>query len=252
LNELTNVEFNRYKRHLLLKNVGKDGQIRLKNARVLIIGIGGLGSPIALYLAAAGIGTIGLIDYDIVDESNLQRQIIHSSSYIGISKVESAKERINALNPYIQVITYKEALLANNAEKICSCYDIIIGATDDYATRYLINEICVKLSKINIYGAINNYEGQVSVFNENTPCYECIYPKSYTDYIKQSSNEGVFGVLPGVIGSIQATEVIKSILCIGKTLAGKMLIYDSLNMTFDEYTLTKDSSCSICKTYKSK
>jgi len=245
---LTNEEIYRYSRHLLIPEVGLTGQKKLKAASVLIVGAGGLGSPAALYLAAAGVGRIGLVDFDVVDESNLQRQILHSTSWVSKSKLASAKARLLDLNPHITVETYETVLTSANALEILKDYDIIIDGTDNFPTRYLLNDACVFLGKPLIYGSIFRFEGQVTVFEAKVgPCYRCLFPEPPPPGSVPSCAEGgVFGVLPGVIGAIQATEAIKLIIGRGKPLIGRLLIYDALRMCFEEVELNKNPACPVC------
>lgn len=248
LPELTREEILRYSRHLLIPEVGLKGQRKLKAASVLIVGTGGLGSPAALYLAAAGVGRIGLVDYDVVDETNLQRQIAHGTSTVGVPKVESAKQRLLDINPHIQVDTYNTILTSENAMDILQDYDVIIDATDNFPTRYLLNDACVFLGKPLVYGAIYRFDGQASVFYaKEGPCYRCLFPEPPPPHLVPTCAEGgVFGVLPGVIGAIQATEAIKLILGIGQTLVGRLLLYDALDMTFDLVKVPKNPNCKVC------
>jgi adenylyltransferase/sulfurtransferase len=248
LPELSNAEVQRYSRHLILPEVGPDGQRRLKAGRVLCIGAGGLGSPAALYLAAAGVGTIGVVDFDAVDASNLQRQILHSTPDVGRSKLQSAREKLVALNPEIRVETYETALTSANALELFRDYDVILDGTDNFATRYLVNDACVLLRKPNAYGSIFRFEGQASVFAiEGGPCYRCLYPEPPPPGLVPSCAEGgVLGVLPGVIGTIQATETIKLLLGAENTLAGRLLLYDAWNMRFRELKLRRDAECPVC------
>ncbi|HNF93421.1 MAG TPA: molybdopterin-synthase adenylyltransferase MoeB, partial [Anaerolineales bacterium] len=222
IEELSHEQILRYSRHLLMPEVGLQGQIKLKNSSALIIGTGGLGSPVALYLAAAGIGRIGLVDYDIVDSSNLQRQVIHGTSTVGKLKVESAKERLQDLNPDIQVDIYNEPYTSENAMRIAKDYDVIIDGTDNFPTRYLTNDVCVMLGKPNIYGSIFRFDGQVSVFHaEKGPCYRCLFPEPPPPGLVPSCAEGgVLGILPGTVGTLQATEALKVLLGIGEPLIG--------------------------------
>ena len=246
--ELTNDEVQRYSRHLILPEVGPDGQRRLKAARVLCVGAGGLGSPAALYLAAAGIGTLGIIDFDAVDASNLQRQILHGTPDVGRSKLQSARDKLNALNPGVNVVTHETALTSKNALELFRDYDVILDGTDNFATRYLVNDACVILRKPNAYGSIFRFEGQASVFaTEGGPCYRCLYPEPPPPGLVPSCAEGgVLGVLPGIIGTIQATETIKLILGGGRTLAGRLLLYDAWTMRFRELKLRRDPECPVC------
>lgn len=245
---LTNEEVARYSRHLIMPEVGMAGQLELKAARVLCIGAGGLGSPVLLYLAAAGVGTLGLVDFDEVDYSNLHRQIIHGTPDVGRSKLDSAKSRLNALNPEVEVVTYEMALSSENALGLFADYDLVIDGTDNFPTRYLINDACVIQGKPNIYGSIFRFEGQASVFAaKDGPCYRCLYPEPPPPGLVPSCAEGgVLGILPGVIGTLQATEAIKVILGIGEPLIGRFLIFDALKMRFRELKLRKDPDCPVC------
>jgi adenylyltransferase/sulfurtransferase len=251
LPSLTNDEFKRYSRHLIMPEVGVEGQRKLKGASVLCIGAGGLGSPVAMYLAAAGVGRLGLVDFDVVDFSNLQRQILHGTPDVGRSKLASAKDRLGALNPEIQIDTYETALSSANALQLFEPYDVIVDGTDNFPTRYLVNDACVLLGKINAYGSIFRFEGQASVFGaKDGPCYRCLYPEPPPPGLVPSCAEGgVFGVLPGIIGVIQATETIKLILGIGEPLIGRFLIFDALRMKFRELKLRKDPECPVCGTH---
>lgn len=248
IEELSHEQILRYSRHLLMPEVGLQGQIKLKNSSVLVIGTGGLGSPVALYLAAAGIGRIGLVDYDIVDSSNLQRQVIHGTSTVGKLKVESAKERLQDLNPDIQVDIYNEPYTSENAMRIAKDYDLIIDGTDNFPTRYLTNDVCVMLGKPNIYGSIFRFDGQVSVFHaEKGPCYRCLFPEPPPPGLVPSCAEGgVLGILPGTVGTLQATEALKVLLGIGEPLIGKLLLYNALDMSFDFVQLKKNPKCRVC------
>ena len=248
LPDLTNDDLGRYSRHLILPEVGMEGQQRLKAAKVLCVGTGGLGSPLALYLAAAGIGTLGLVDFDVVDSSNLQRQIIHSTKDIGRKKIDSAKEKLNALNPALNVVTHDTMLTSANALEIFAQYDIIADGTDNFQTRYLVNDACVLLNKPNAYGSIFRFEGQASVFaTEEGPCYRCLYPEPPPPGLVPSCAEGgVLGILPGIVGVIQATEVIKLILGKGEPLIGRLLLVDALTMRFRELKLRKNPDCPVC------
>ncbi len=245
---LNDQEFMRYSRHLLIPEVGLEGQLKLKESSALVIGTGGLGSPVALYLAAAGIGRIGLVDYDVVDSSNLQRQIIHSEETLGKLKVDSARARMLGLNPFIQVDAYNEPFTAENAMSIATGYDIIIDGTDNFPTRYLSNDVAVFLGIPNVYGSIYQFDGQASVFDaKNGPCYRCLFPSPPPPHLVPSCAEGgVLGVLPGTIGSIQATEAIKMLLGIGSSLAGRLLLYNALDMSFDYVNLKKNPKCPVC------
>ena len=246
--DLSHEEILRYSRHLLIPEVGLDGQRKLKNSSALIIGTGGLGSPVSLYLAAAGVGRIGLVDYDVVDSSNLQRQVIHGTSTIGKLKVESAKARMLDLNPDIQVDTYNEPYTSENAMRIARDYDLLIDGTDNFPTRYLTNDVSVFLGKPNVYGSIYRFDGQVSVFYaKEGPCYRCLFPEPPPPGLVPSCAEGgVLGILPGTIGTIQATEALKILLGIGEPLIGKLLLYNALDMSFDFVTLKKNPNCRVC------
>ncbi|NIP31880.1 MAG: molybdopterin-synthase adenylyltransferase MoeB [Candidatus Dadabacteria bacterium] len=246
--ELSNNEISRYSRHLIMPEVGLEGQKKLKQAKVLCIGAGGLGSPLALYLAAAGIGKIGILDFDVVDFSNLQRQVIHSEKTIGELKVESAKNRLHELNSDIEIQTYTERFTSDNAMDIVKDYDIVVDGTDNFATRYLTNDVCVLLGKPNVYGSIFRFEGQVSVFDSiSGPCYRCLYPEPPPPGLVPSCAEGgVLGILPGVIGTLQASEVVKLIIEQGKPLIGKLLFLDVLEMEPRILTLRKNPECPIC------
>jgi adenylyltransferase/sulfurtransferase len=238
----------RYSRHFLLPEVGEEGQRKLLDARVLLIGAGGLGSPAALYLAAAGVGTLGVVDDDVVDDSNLQRQILHSTDRIGIPKVESARQAITALNPDVNVIGHETRLWKENVLELFRDYDVILDGTDNFASRYLINDACVLLDKPNVHGSIFRFEGQASVFHASQgPCYRCLFPDPPPpDLAPNCAEAGVLGVLPGVIGILQATEVIKLILGIGEPLIGRLLTYDALDASFRELRLHKDPDCPMC------
>jgi sulfur-carrier protein adenylyltransferase/sulfurtransferase len=246
--ELSNDEIARYSRHLIMPEVALDGQKKLKATRVLTIGAGGLGSPLALYLAAAGVGTIGIVDFDVVDESNLQRQIIHGTSDLGRPKLESARDRIEDINPNVNVETFGEPLSSENALEIFEDFDVIVDGTDNFPTRYLVNDASVLTGKPNVYGSIFRFEGQASVFYaEEGPCYRCLYPEPPPPGLVPSCAEGgVLGILPGAIGTIQATETVKLILGIGEPLIGRLLLYDALGMSFREMKLRKDPNCPVC------
>jgi adenylyltransferase/sulfurtransferase len=248
LPELTTDDLARYSRHLILPEVGMEGQQKLKAAKVLCVGTGGLGSPLALYLAAAGIGTLGLVDFDVVDASNLQRQIIHSTKDIGRKKIDSAAEKLSALNPSLKVVKHETMLSRANALEILKDYDIVADGTDNFPTRYLVNDACVLLGKPNVYGSIFRFEGQASVFaTEQGPCYRCLYPEPPPPGLVPSCAEGgVLGILPGLVGVIQATEVIKLILGNGSPLIGRLLLVDALNMRFRELKLRKNPECPVC------
>ncbi len=246
---LSNEEIARYSRHLIMPEVGMAGQRRLKQGSVLLIGTGGLGSPLALYLAAAGVGHIGLVDFDVVDASNLQRQIVHGTSTVGVAKTESAKRRLQDLNPYIEITTYETRITSQNALDLMRPYDVIVDGTDNFPTRYLTNDACVLLGKPNVYGSIFRFEGQATVFStrDGGPCYRCLYPEPPPPELVPSCAEGgVLGVLPGVIGTIQATEVIKLLIGIGEPLIGRLLLYDALSMRFRELKLRRNPSCPVC------
>ncbi len=245
---LTPEEFRRYSRHLVLPHVGIAGQEKLKAASVLIIGAGGLGSPAALYLAAAGIGRLGLVDFDVVDESNLQRQILHKTQNVGRPKLASAREAIQAINPHVQVDLHETRFTSDNAMQIAADYDVIIDGTDNFPTRYLVNDVCVLLDRPNIYGSVYRFEGQASVFwARRGPCYRCLYPAPPPpELVPSCAVGGVLGILPGLIGTIQATEAVKLILEEGEPLIGRLLLYDALTMRFQELRLRKNPDCPIC------
>jgi len=246
---LTDLQINRYARHIILDGVGGKGQEKLLHSKVLLIGAGGLGAPVAMYLAASGIGTIGVVDFDVVDISNLQRQIIHSTNTIGISKVESAEKAIKAINPDVAVNKYNIKLTSDNIMDIIKDYELIIDATDAFPARYLINDACVLAGKTDIYGSIFKFEGQATVFSpdEDGPCLRCIYPEPPPPGMSPSCRQaGVFGVLPGFIGVIQATETIKLLLGIGRALIGRMIVYDALRMEMREMKVRKDPACPVC------
>ena len=245
---LTQDQINRYSRHLLLPEVGVEGQEKICNAKVLCIGTGGLGAPLGLYLAAAGVGKLGLVDFDVVDFSNLQRQVIHGESTVGKLKVDSAKARLADLNSSIDVVTYNTRLSSENALEIFKDYDIIVDGTDNFPTRYLANDAAVLLGKPYIYGCILRFEGQASVFDARKgPCYRCLYPEPPPPGLVPSCAEGgVLGILPGIVGLLQANEVIKLILGKGETLVGRLLLFDALAMKFTELKLRKDKNCPIC------
>lgn len=247
--QLTHQDIARYARHLILPEVGMAGQRKLKNSSVLLIGTGGLGSPLALYLAAAGVGHIGLVDYDVVDESNLQRQIVHGTSTVGMAKTQSARRRIHDLNPSVEVTTYETQISSANALELMEPYDVIVDGTDNFPTRYLTNDAAVLLGKPNVYGSIFRFEGQATVFAPHLggPCYRCLYPDPPPPGLVPSCAEGgVLGVLPGVIGSIQATEVIKLLVGIGEPLIGRLMLYDALDMRFRELKVRKNPHCPLC------
>jgi sulfur-carrier protein adenylyltransferase/sulfurtransferase len=238
----------RYSRHLLLPEVGVAGQKKLLRSKVLIVGAGGLGSPAALYLAAAGVGEIGLVDFDTVDVSNLQRQVLYTTADLGRPKLEAARERIESLNPGVHVVPYAERLSSDNALRVLEPYDVVVDGTDNFPTRYLVNDASVLLGKPNVYGSIYRFEGQASVFDARRgPCYRCLYPEPPApDLVPSCSEAGVLGVLPGLIGVIQATEAVKLLLGVGETLLGRLLLFDALEMRFRELTLRKNPTCSLC------
>ncbi|MBS3750427.1 MAG: molybdopterin-synthase adenylyltransferase MoeB [Anaerolineales bacterium] len=248
LPDLSNEEIHRYSRHLLIPDVGLEGQKKLKAASVLVVGTGGLGSPVLLYLAAAGVGRIGIVDYDTVDFTNLQRQVIHGESRLGDLKTDSARDRMLDINPEIQVDVYSDPLTSENAFEVAEPYDMIIDGTDNFPTRYLINDLSVLTGKPNVYGSIFRFDGQASVFNaDGGPCYRCIFPEPPPPGLVPSCAEGgVLGVLPGTIGSIQATEALKLILGIGENLSGKLLLYDALDASFEFVNLEKNPDCKVC------
>jgi sulfur-carrier protein adenylyltransferase/sulfurtransferase len=252
LPKLSNEEIARYSRHLILPEVGMEGQQKLKAAKVLCVGTGGLGAPLALYLAAAGVGTLGLIDFDVVDESNLQRQIIHSQSTVGQLKVDSAEKMLKGLNKNVNIIKHNTMLTSANALEIFKDYDVIADGTDNFQTRYLVNDACVLTGKPNAYGSIFRFEGQASVFaTEEGPCYRCLYPEPPPPGLVPSCAEGgVLGILPGLVGVIQATEVIKLILGIGEPLIGRLLLIDALGMNFRTLKLRKNPNCPACGTHE--
>ena len=252
LEELSSDEILRYSRHLILPEVALEGQQRLKASRVLLIGAGGLGSPLALYLAAAGVGTIGLVDFDVVDVTNLQRQIVHGTKDVGRPKLESARDRLKDMNPHVHVEGYETRLTSENALEIIRDYDIVIDGTDNFATRYLTNDACVILGKPNVYGSIYRFEGQSSVFaTEEGPCYRCLFPEPPPPGLVPSCAEGgVLGVLPGLVGTIQATEGIKLLLGIGEPLIGRLLLIDALSMQFRTMKLRKNPECPACGTHE--
>lgn len=246
--DLSHEEVSRYSRHLIMPEVGIEGQRKLKASSVLLIGTGGLGSPTALYLAAAGIGRMGLVDYDVVDESNLQRQIIHGQSTLGVSKLDSAERRIKDINPFIEIDKHNVPLTSDNALEIIAPYDIVIDGTDNFPTRYLVNDACAKLGKPNVYGSIFRFEGQLSVFYaKQGPCYRCMFPEPPPPGLVPSCAEGgVLGLLPGTIGTLQATEAIKLLLGIGDPMIGRMVLYDALEMSFTTIKVRKDPNCPVC------
>jgi adenylyltransferase/sulfurtransferase len=247
----TNDQIYRYSRHIILPDVGGAGQKKLLKAKVLLVGAGGLGSPTAMYLAAAGVGTLGIVEFDTVDLSNLQRQLLHRTKDVGRPKIDSAEDTINALNPDVKVVKHQVVLDSTNVMDIIKDYDIVVNGTDNFPTRYLVNDACVILGKPNTYGSIFRFEGQASVFaTKNGPCYRCLYPEPPPPGLVPSCAEGgVLGVLPGVIGTIQATEAVKLIMGIGEPLIGRFLIYDALRMKFRELKLKKDPDCPVCGTH---
>ena len=246
--ELNKDEIARYSRHLILPEVGMEGQKKLKAAKVLLIGTGGLGSPLGMYLSAAGVGKLGLVDFDVVDHSNLQRQVIHGTKDVGVLKVDSARASINDINPFVEVETYNTGLTSDNAMDIIADYDMVIDGTDNFPTRYLVNDACVLLGKPNVYGSIFRFEGQSSVFwAEHGPCYRCLYPEPPPPGMVPSCAEGgVIGILPGIVGLIQANEGVKLILGEGKPLIGRLMLFDALDMKFRELKLNKDPKCPLC------
>ena len=247
---LTSSEIQRYARHLIMPEVAMDGQRRLKAAKVLCIGTGGLGSPLSLYLAAAGVGTLGLVDFDVVDLSNLQRQIIHFTPDIGRPKISSAEEKLKAINPELTINRHEHAIDSSNALDLFAGYDVIVDGTDNFPTRYLVNDACVLLGKPNVYGSIFRFDGQATVFfPPDGPCYRCLYPEPPPpDLVPNCAEGGVLGILPGLIGVVQATETVKLILGTGKPLIGRLLLYDALEMTFREMKVRKNPRCPICGT----
>src|SRR5947209_2886308 len=245
---LSKDEILRYSRHLIIPEVGIEGQKKLKAAKVLLVGAGGLGAPLGLYLAAAGVGRIGLVDFDVVDFTNLQRQVIHSTKDVGRNKIDSAAEKMQAINPNVQISRHEVALTSENALDIIKDYDLVVDGTDNFPTRYLVNDACVLLNKPNVYGSIFRFEGQSTVFAyEGGPCYRCLYPEPPPPGLVPSCAEGgVLGILPGTIGLIQATETVKLILGIGEPLVGRLLLYDALGMRFRELKLRKNPDCPVC------
>jgi adenylyltransferase/sulfurtransferase len=241
-------EWSRYSRHLALPEVGREGQERLKRGSAVVIGAGGLGSPVALYLAAAGVGRLGIVDFDRVEESNLQRQIIHGTAAVGRSKLESAAGRIRDLNPHVDVETHGARLDSTNALEVLERYDVVVDGTDNFPTRYLVNDAAVFLGKPNVYGSIFRFEGQASVFSHaGGPCYRCLYPEPPPPALVPNCEEGgVLGVIPGIIGSIQAAEALKLLLGIGKTLSGRLLLFDVARMSFREIALRRNPACRVC------
>ncbi len=245
---LSKEEILRYSRHLIMPEVGMEGQLKLKQAKVLLVGTGGLGAPLGMYLAAAGVGRIGLVDFDVVDFTNLQRQVIHGTKDVGKKKLDSAIETMSDINPYVKLDRHEVALTSENALEIIRDYDIVVDGTDNFPTRYLVNDACVLLNKPNVYGSIFRFEGQATVFAyEGGPCYRCLYPEPPPPGLVPSCAEGgVLGILPGVIGLIQATETVKLILGIGQPLVGRLLLYDALGMKFRELKLRKNPECPMC------
>ncbi len=241
-------EFGRYSRHYTLPEVGVEGQKKLKAAKVLVVGLGGLGSPVSLYLSAAGVGTIGMVDFDVVDETNLQRQIIYGVDDVGKSKLQIARERLSNLNPHVDYVLHEVPLSSENALDIIKNYDLVIDGTDNFPTRYLVNDACVLLDIPNVYGSIFRFDGQASVFHyKDGPCYRCLYPEPPPPGLVPSCAEGgVLGVLPGIIGSIQANEAMKIIMGIGETLTNRFLLFDALTMTFNELSIRRDDNCVVC------
>src|SRR5438874_5584908 len=245
---LTQEEILRYSRHLIMPEVGVEGQEKLKNASILLIGCGGLGSPLSMYLSAAGVGHLGLVDFDVTDFTNLQRQVAFGTSDVGRPKVEATKDRIASINPNVKVTTYRTKLSSENAMDIFKDYDIIIDGTDNFPTRYLVNDACVFLKKPNVYGSIFRFEGQATIFwGEKGPCYRCLYPEPPPPGLVPSCAEGgVLGILPGLIGVVQATEAVKLILGAGEPLIGRLLLFNALKMQWRELKLRKDPNCPIC------
>jgi molybdopterin/thiamine biosynthesis adenylyltransferase/rhodanese-related sulfurtransferase len=245
---LTKEEIQRYSRHLIMPEVGMDGQLKLKQAKVLCIGTGGLGAPLGLYLAAAGVGRIGLVDFDTVDATNLQRQILFSATDVGRPKIAAAADRLRGLNPDVQIDTFETRLTSDNALDLFKDYDIIVDGTDNFPTRYLVNDACILLGKRNVYGSIFRFEGQITVFGApGGPCYRCLYPEPPPPGLVPSCAEGgVLGVLPGIVGSIQAAETLKLIIGKGESLVGRLLLFDALAMRFRELKLRKNSECPVC------
>ncbi len=246
--QLSKEEVLRYSRHLIMPEVGMDGQLKLKQSRVLLIGAGGLGAPLGLYLAAAGVGHLGIVDFDVVDFTNLQRQVTFSTSDVGRPKLDAAKDRLSAMNPAIEIQTYETRLTSSNALGLFRDYDIVVDGTDNFPTRYLVNDACVLLGKRNVYGSIFRFEGQVSIFGApDGPCYRCLYPEPPPPGLVPSCAEGgVLGVLPGIVGAIQAIEAIKLILGTGDPLIGRLLLFDALGMKFRELKLKKNPACPLC------
>jgi molybdopterin/thiamine biosynthesis adenylyltransferase/rhodanese-related sulfurtransferase len=252
LPDLSRDEISRYARHLIIPDVGFEGQRRLKAARVLLVGVGGLGSPLALYLAAAGVGHLGLVDFDVVDATNLQRQILHGTKDVGRPKIASARERIADVNPFVELTTYETALTSQNALDIIGKYDVVADGTDNFPTRYLVNDACVMLGKPNVYGSVFRFEGQTSVFaTKDGPCYRCLFPEPPPPgMVPNCAEGGVLGVLPGLIGTIQATEAIKLILGIGEPLVGRLLLVDALGAKFRTVKVRRNPACPMCGTHE--
>ena len=252
LPDLSRDEISRYARHLIIPDVGLEGQKRLKAARVLLVGAGGLGSPVALYLAAAGVGHIGLVDFDVVDVTNLQRQILHGTKDIGRPKIDSARERIADVNPHVELTTYETSLTSQNALGIIGQYDLVVDGTDNFPTRYLVNDACVMLGKPNVYGSVFRFEGQASVFAaKDGPCYRCLFPEPPPPgMVPNCAEGGVLGVLPGLIGMIQATETVKLIVGIGEPLVGRLLLVDALGAQFRTVKVRKNPACPVCGTHE--
>jgi adenylyltransferase/sulfurtransferase len=245
---LSDGERRRYARHLVLPGVGEEGQERIKAARILCVGAGGLGSPLSLYLAAAGVGTLGLVDFDAVDESNLQRQVLYGTKDVGRSKVEAAAERLADLNPNVRIVMHAARLTSPDAMAIFAPYDVVAGATDDFASRYVINAACVRLGKPMVHAAIHRFEGQASVFDATKgPCYRCAFPEPPPPgLVPTGAESGLLGVLPGTLGAIQATEILKLVLGIGEPLVGRLLLVDALAMSFRTVRLSKNPACAVC------
>jgi sulfur-carrier protein adenylyltransferase/sulfurtransferase len=249
MSSLSAAEWSRYSRHLALREVGREGQLRLRDGSVLVVGAGGLGSPVALYLAAAGVGRIGIVDHDLVEESNLQRQILHGSAAVGKPKLDSAIDRLKDLNPFVNLVPVAVRLDSSNAMNVLAEWDVIVDGTDNFPTRYLINDACVFLGKPNVYGSIYRFEGQASVFHPagGAPCYRCLYPEPPPpDLVPSCEEGGVLGIVPGLVGSVQASEALKLLLGEGRTLAGRLLLIDVLRMEFRELKLRRDPHCRVC------
>ncbi|HET8539509.1 MAG TPA: molybdopterin-synthase adenylyltransferase MoeB [Anaeromyxobacter sp.] len=254
LPRLSNEEILRYSRHLIIPEVGVEGQRRLKDARILMVGAGGLGSPIGLYLAAAGVGRLGIVEADVVDETNLQRQVLHGTKDVGRKKVESARDRIGDLNPNVEVVAHEAWLTSENALEIIGQYDLVVDGTDNFATRYLVNDACILLRKPNVYGSIFRFEGQATVFcTDDGPCYRCLYPEPPPPGLVPSCAEGgVLGILPGLVGVVQATEAVKLVTGVGEPLVGRLLLVEAARMEFRTVRLRKDPSCPACGTREIK